>query len=102
MVKLIMYKLRFVSHGSSIPCRNPKKESKVVATRCRKPFLYVANMVATTIKNCDQHLYSQHSRNCVNWFHESFDTCKQSGLKRIIKILRILMSSNNPLCIIHI
>jgi hypothetical protein len=44
----------------SVPCRNPKKETKVVAkvvaTRCRKPFLYVANMVATITKNCDQHL----------------------------------------------
>ena len=44
----------------SVPCCNPKKETKVVAkvvaTRCRKPFLYVANMVATITKNCDQHL----------------------------------------------
>src|SRR6185295_8771294 len=46
------------SLAGSVPCRNPKKETKVVAevvaTRCRKPFLYVANMVATITKNCDQ------------------------------------------------
>ncbi len=51
----------FFTNGMiSVPCRNPKKESKivakVVATRYRKPFLYVANMVATTIKSCDQQL----------------------------------------------
>ena len=40
----------------SVPCRNPKKESKSGRNCLCNHFLYVANMVATIINNCDQEL----------------------------------------------